>query len=474
MQNSLQKTSESHSPSSKLTSRPLDPPPPSLPAPSLDDLGLSLQAITPNLSPSHLGTPPTSGAFMRPNFLLLCHSQGLDVLPLVGPPVSQAYALVRRVVFKTVLVMEERGVLVAIAGRREGVRVYALEDVRKAIDWRMEFEIQKEKERTRREEAKLRMSSGALEVKSKAILERPGVYSVTLPRNASRLSATRQRSVTAPTSPPPRYATVMPSVPHAPVPSDLAAFVDTEASRPSGNRGLSATSVVQQRMLSRSSKQPIFDEEKADWLAIGGSDEEVLIAAGPSGSAALDERTSNTVRQTDAVSRDQAQSPESGDNGEEIEVGDPAEPHPPSPELASTSRQNRPHLVPPLVLDAVHDQNIAAPASSTPPPTVFSLQRAMMRNGSVHLPLSPSRPEARSNDVMSLAEVLRESRLPSRAIPLTILQTSSHAVYDPQADGETGTLDPPPPPTASAPEPTLDLRRRRWPLVNFLKPQPRP
>ena len=36
--------------------------------------------------------------------------------------------------------MEERGVLVAIAGRRVGVRVYALGEVRRAVEWRIDVE----------------------------------------------------------------------------------------------------------------------------------------------------------------------------------------------------------------------------------------------------------------------------------------------------------------------------------------------
>ena len=47
--------------------------------------------------------------------------------------------------------MEHRGVLVAIAGRRDGVRVYALEEVKRAIEWRMDVEIRRERERARRE-----------------------------------------------------------------------------------------------------------------------------------------------------------------------------------------------------------------------------------------------------------------------------------------------------------------------------------
>ncbi|KAG6896891.1 hypothetical protein C0992_005455 [Termitomyces sp. T32_za158] len=119
-------------------------PPPALPAPTLGELGLSLSV----LSPPHFSAPPTSGAFLGPHFLLLCHAQGLDVLPLRAPPAPQPYSLVRRVPFKSVVVMEQRGVLVAIAGRRDGVRVYALDDVKKAIAWRIDFEARRQRQRS--------------------------------------------------------------------------------------------------------------------------------------------------------------------------------------------------------------------------------------------------------------------------------------------------------------------------------------
>lgn len=64
--------------SSPMPSRPSTPPPP-LPAPSLSDLGLSLSSVTGPLSPSHFSSPPCSGAFLQPHYLLLCHAQGLDI-----------------------------------------------------------------------------------------------------------------------------------------------------------------------------------------------------------------------------------------------------------------------------------------------------------------------------------------------------------------------------------------------------------
>ncbi|KAF8337515.1 uncharacterized protein EI90DRAFT_3043230 [Cantharellus anzutake] len=469
---------ESRPNSSKLITRPPEPPPPSLSPPSLDELGLSLQAITPNLSPSHFGTPPTSGTFMRPHFLLLCHSQGLDVLPLVAPPAPRAYALVRRVPFKMVVVMEERGVLVAIAGRRDGVRVYALEEIRKVIEWRMEFEVQRERERARREEAKFRLSFGASETKSKGALVRPGVYSVTLPNAAVRPPTAKQRSVPVPTSPPPRYASIvtnLPSVPilNVPPPPD---FQGPNSSRRSGDRALSISSVVGRKILSGSAKHQGGADEKTDWMDVAGSDEEVLIAPGPSGSAALDERTSNMAN---TLSRVQVQSPELGDDGEEVEVGEPADPHPPSSSPMPIGRQHRPaslRLEPQSMPDSIPDQNSPAVTPSSPTPTVFSLQRAMMRNNAPPPLPPPINPSVRSNDVVSLAEVLQESRLPGRPVPLASLRIGSHTAYDPQGNEPDidAPEDPIPSPSNTVAPPSTDRRRRRWSVMDTLRPELRP
>ena len=78
-------------------------------------------------------------------------------LPIPGQQVQipiKPFALIRRVPFRNCVVMETRGVLVAIAGRRDGVRVYALEEVRRAVEWRIDVEVRKEMDRRRREETK--------------------------------------------------------------------------------------------------------------------------------------------------------------------------------------------------------------------------------------------------------------------------------------------------------------------------------
>lgn len=332
-------------PQSAPNSRPSSPPlparpttpPPSLPSPTLHELGLSLSAITTTLSRSHFSTSPTSGAFLAPHYLLLCHAQGLDVLPIVSPPAPQPYTLVRRVSFKCVVVMEHRGVLVAIAGKRDGVRVYALEEVKRAIEWRIEAEIRRERERTRREEVKKMGSSiTRLEVKkmgsSNTRLERLPSTDNKGKLPSSTFSAPDMQkdgnalkpSPSAPDThkdsnalkPLPTLSSVMPKKPRPPTSQPLSLrplgrpppYTYATDRRPSIGNERSTVS-VRSRRSSRSlvvvpavpppvptlnKVEPARTEAKlSDWQ--GASDDEAIdmLTAGASGSQALDERTSS-------------------------------------------------------------------------------------------------------------------------------------------------------------------------------------
>ncbi|KZO98405.1 hypothetical protein CALVIDRAFT_554025 [Calocera viscosa TUFC12733] len=157
----------SRSPARNMESAPVPPPPP-LPAPTLSELGLQLKPVTPLLAAPHMGGVPTSGCLLSPGYLLLCHNDGLDVVPLYAPPAARSYALIRGVPFKSVLVMDMLGFLVCIAGRREGVRVYALSDIKRAIEVRMDVERQKESAKR-----KSVMLDTALPLKMKKISSRP-------------------------------------------------------------------------------------------------------------------------------------------------------------------------------------------------------------------------------------------------------------------------------------------------------------
>ncbi|KAG2129917.1 hypothetical protein DEU56DRAFT_741013 [Suillus clintonianus] len=304
----VQSDSNSRSPS-PTPARPLTPPP-SLAPPTLRELGLSLSVVTEDLSPSHFTTPPTSGTFMAPHYLLLCHAQGLDVLPLISPPAAHPYALVRRVSFKSVVVMEHRGVLVAIAGRRDGVRVYALEEVKKAVEWRMEVETRRERERSRREESKKGGSGNSsvdqrdpTEAKFKSLSRAAQVPKAEKVLRKSSFTTTVTQKL-------PRPPTLQPVTPRQPVDQPPPYSTITETTRPRLQAQASTISINLSRSrrssLSHVVVPPIpslpnvgsgTEQENpmtksADWLEASDDEAIDMLTAGASGSQALDERTS--------------------------------------------------------------------------------------------------------------------------------------------------------------------------------------
>ena len=417
----------SRSPSPTQT-RPVTPPP-SLPPPTLRELGLSLSVVTSDLSPSHFTTPPTSGTFMAPHYLLLCHAQGLDVLPLVSPPAAHPYALVRRVSFKSVVVMEHRGVLVAIAGRRDGVRVYALEDVKKAVEWRMEVESRREYEKGKREQSK-RVGSGnsyldqrdTAEAKGKLLTARTNQ----VPKNekVSRRPSFTSSSASA-VHKTPRPPTLQPVTPCRP--TDLPPpYSAAETTRPRLQTQASTISINLSRSRRSSFSHVVVPPvpplpnlgssierespvaKTADWFE--ESDEEAIdmLTAGASGSQALDERTSvMPPRTSDAT-----------------EVGSaplPVRSH-------TTIRRNRP---------ANLDLTLAQPNMMTPPepsPTLLTIRQALQNSPPNHRTAPPTQassdqpPHRRSvpdidpddddddgattGDHITLAQALLESRAP--------------------------------------------------------------
>lgn len=404
-------------PVSPTVARPTTPPP-SLEPPSLAELGLSLSVITSGLSPAQYATPPTSGTFLAPHYLLLCHAQGLDVLPLHAPPAPQPYALVRRVAFKSVIVMEERGVLVAIAGRRDGVRVYALEEVRRAVEWRLDLELKREAENARRS----RDAKG----KTKPPTPIPGV---TVPASSSAPSALAQKQ--QPTAPPPSYSASVeqsyrPLITRVST-TNLAAVANAHAR----NRGASLSSVIG---LGQSSGQG-----KSEWGEVPPSDDEALVAAGPEASAALDERTS-------AAAQHQA----------------------PAPVAAVAS--------PPLQIGGAA-RRATVGAEAAPGATLSTMRSALAHSRSnSFLPRAPTLQTGRDADgaepgTVSFAEMLRESRMPppdvtpsptQRRASVVMLQSASHPVFQP------GELDPVGEDTDHPPEEgpsDAAARSRRWSFV---------
>ncbi|KAF7306747.1 GYF domain-containing protein [Mycena indigotica] len=415
--------------SSPTPARPATPPP-RLPPPTLTELGLAMSAITQDLSPSHFSTPPTSGAFMAPHYLLLCHAQGLDVLPLQNPPVSQPYALVRRVSFKSVVVMEQRGVLVAIAGRRDGVRVYALEEIKKAVEWRMEVEVRRERERQRREavkklggiahvESDIRDSS---EKQRKASLSTPPpgepVARGKLPRKGS------QTSIPAVAAPPPspsptppapliprtpttrRIKNKPPPVPPVPIPEPSGRPPPVFNSHRNGftfsphyPTAPSVSGWLCVKCACGSTYGPALNDDWGD----GSSDDEAInvVAAGASGSQALDERTS--VR----LSANLSIQPGSNDIAT----------------VSSSRRGSRPANLD-LSLSIPTASSQIPPSEPSPAPTLLTLRQALSQSPSGgtrrQLENDPDTPffgefEEEEEEIeghISLAEALFESRLP--------------------------------------------------------------
>ncbi|KAG7099368.1 hypothetical protein E1B28_001224 [Marasmius oreades] len=456
-------------------------PPPRLPPPTLQELGLSFSVVTADLHPSHFTTPPSSGAFLSPNYLLLCHAQGLDVLPLTSPPEPQPLPLIRRVSFKSIVVMEQRGVLIAIAGRRDGVRVYALEEIRKAVEWRIDIQIKRERERQRREQAK--KVASAFMVESRLSSEKfrkpssstppPGAESsakVSIPRKASHSSITPTSGTFIQTSAPPvpliprtptihklkptkRSPIVPPSVPAVSHPTGLpppypeATDYFTQTTPPQGSqsrttssvtirpRGASISEVLNAPPISRintnteSARPHDPDSKEQDWVE--SSDDEAInvVAAGASGSQALDERTSAIHSPNSTQS--------TATNSHPITATTPTLPQ---PHRRSLSRRNRPAN---LDLSLAINTPIA-PSEPSPAPTLLTLRQAL-----AHAP-SPDHSEDThdNNDAgfadlddddddegeISLSQALMESRLPdlpppgSRRPQQPIYISSSHSL----------------------------------------------
>lgn len=483
------KTGNTSRASSPAPFRPVTPPP-SLPPPTLQELGLCLTAITGVLTPSHFSTPPTSGTFLAPHFLLLCHTQGLDVLPLVSPPAPQPYALVRRVSFKNVVVMEERGVLVAIAGRRDGVRVYALEEVRKAVEWRIDVEVRRERERLRREEAKKGITGGVDKVfgelkinkgdNEKYIKARFGESPTTgtpptpTPKSKRRKSVSVPPELTDPT-PTPRPRPRPPTIGRRSVTnpresavssqheSDPPPYQNPSPTRPPLRNQASVISVAQTRSRAgsiadvlagttvrrRSAITVHRDDEKgeADWAS---SDDEAInmATAGQSGSAALDERTSSLAN-TGSNSSGVVASSSSGGVSSSPTIAVPSfedslrRTQTSTSAVSTLNRRGRP-----AQLDLSNNSSTVARPPPSPTPTVWTLRQALQA-----VPPDEDRPNTATSDAdnddeeeeeggesITFAQALLESRLPDLPPPGSrqpqepiLIGSNSNSMDEPQS-----------------------------------------
>jgi hypothetical protein len=479
-----------------------------LPAPTLGDLGLSLSTITSKLSPSHFSSPPTSGAFLAPNYLLLCHAQGLDVLPLGYPPVPQPYALVRRVPFKSVVVMEHRGVLVAIAGRRDGVRVYALEEVKKAVEWRIDVEVRRERERSRREETRKRNlrdfidGPPPLPSRPKTAPKAPSLPRLpSHPEMSSRKSKTppvsrnsSRSDVVAPIGPPPAYA----GSPSPSARSRVDVSPSTISILPRRQRGTSVSEVLAGLPVEEDAP-PVpelnRDDLKGDWVerSMVLEPEEAIdvVAAGVSGSQALDERTSAARAGTPQPSAVHVE-------------GSSTLPLARTQVSTTIQRSSRPADLD--LTGALADPSAPIPdPQPSPAPTLRTLRQSLLTSprpsrGSLPPMLSfgeeivsqqyepPETPDADDEDdeedvqspareQVSFAQMLLESRLPDLPPPGTrqpqrpILLGNTSASVDeptsPRASESNSTRS-----RQSAPETLPRSRRRRWSVLGGIFPPP--
>ncbi|KZS92935.1 hypothetical protein SISNIDRAFT_454872 [Sistotremastrum niveocremeum HHB9708] len=469
--------------------RPITPPP-SVPPPTLSELGLSISVLTANLAPAHFSDPPNSGVFLAPRYLLLCHSQGLDVLPLISPPAAQPFAIVRKVNFKTIVVMEERGVLVAIAGRRDSVRVYALEEVRKAIESRMELETWKEQERARKEGNK--RLAGRVDQ----------VFSEKRPSTADGLPMTRVRSQTINQVPPGSRRASMSArsaiIPRSPLsidpdvpipsrpPGPPPAYVNSSSSspRPALLQTPSVVSLRQSTSARRSTSStessnngiPIVDpakdvNDKGVWAeGDESSDDEAIneVAAGPSGSAALDERTS--AMSMSRIASSNAIPPAEGILNRPVAVTMPS----------TISRRARP-----TDLDLSRSQTSSAVVpQGSPSPTLLTLRQALMHlNNELNAEPDSDHLGHNTADVddeddpddlisppgreqISFAQALMESRVPSLPPPGSRVPQNAILL------GNVRSAEPPSRPTSpverqsSGDQSVGGRSRRRWSVLN--------
>ncbi|KAI0361763.1 hypothetical protein OH77DRAFT_1444605 [Trametes cingulata] len=424
-------------------------PPPQLPPPTLDDLGLTITPLTTHLSPGHFSNPPISGAFLAPHYLLLCHSQGLDVLPLVSPPAIQPYALVRRAPFKSVVVMEHRGVLVAIAGRRDGVRVYALEEIRRMVEWRMDVEIRRERERARREETKKQVHAIAFlsndEPEPRASTDkRPATAIVPTTIANEKKPAGRRSSVSIIPPGPPRPPVIRAPKPQTPTrpppqpepagPPPAYTSSPPREREPAGvplsrtrSRATSVSEVLAGTMSRRHTMTNITgetapeDDSKGDWAS--SDDEAINVMAAPSGSQLLDERTSamaaasaSTPTPNPTTRLDMTRSQTS-----------------PSISTRSSNRRSRPSNLD-LGLARSNTSANVIPVPPSPTPTLLTLRQALSISGAAgngnaadgdadadadadgeedeDAEPAPSSPTTPTRERITLAEALFESRLP--------------------------------------------------------------
>ena len=359
------------------------------------------------------------------------------MVPLVSPPAIQPYALVRRVNFKSVVIMEQRGVLVAIAGRRDGVRVYALQEVKKAIDWRIEAEIKREREKLRRETVKkatvrLNDSQDISDKFRKASLSSPPPGETDHVR-ANLLRKNSHHALPVPTTVPPP----VPLVPRSATPRTPRQRKNSSMRIPPSPSGRpppytpsdSNARPLQSRPSYVSLRSPIGNilnspeesraqaDRKAEWVE--SSDDEAIdvVAAGSSGSH-LDERTSATLASNRALTS--------------TPIVTQAE--------ISTVRNSSLRTRRPSNLDLSLTLPNTIPASEpSPVPTLLSLRQALIQPATPFMEVDDEEGDADGH--ISLAQALIESRIPGLP-PIGTRHPQEPILIVPSPEPRSATSDP--------------------------------
>lgn len=300
--------------------------------------------------------------------------------------------------------MEERGVLVAIAGRRDGVRVYALDEIRKAVEWRIDVELRREIEKNRKVEPKrLVVTSPNAPADNKKIKRKSAsIGSLTMtPASTTpgptRSSSTKKRSKTNPPSPMPPVPMLPPSFP-PPRLIPRTSVANFHIHRQANSRGMAmsvAEAMGPQRREDHTQEE--HEDDKGEWMDNRHSDDEVLVAAGPSGSAALDERTS-------AISAAAAEAAIMSET-----AGLPAT----VPSVRSRQRHRPTNLNLADSNDHPHRPELASPA-----PTLLTLRQTLNQSPPTAQTMASEQdlenePHTPNGEVISFAEALLESRLPN-------------------------------------------------------------
>jgi hypothetical protein len=406
--------------------------------------------------------------------------------------------------------MEHRGVLVAISGRRDGVRVYALDEIKKAVEWRLDVEIRRERERQRRAVPvdifsleRLAISRPNLD-RNMTLRRSPSAGAAFFSKGSQPKKAVKTEPQTppqpicpppainyVPSGPPPSYRS--PSPPPQPVRQASATSL-----RETGGRGTSVNDVLRGAISRRPTDVVELDSNrstdvKIDWMEDSHSDEEAInvVAAGASGSQALDERTSSVMAEPSASNTSGLGGVPSHSNrplstATLTPTGFRRATRPADLDLSGIRADPRPSVVPPSPTPTLITLRQAL-ATFTPSVTVPTMNPMSPRLANPPI-LEPSPDDddenengGGTNDPLSFAEVLMESRLPDLPPPGTRLPQEAILLAQSQPVA-TGDEDAPNSPASSGARSnrarqssdTLGSRRprRRWSVLEGIFSSP--